>query len=170
MADVQSQSPKEVRELFEEACAKFWRWKELDERENFDISSSCKEDLEKLLVEYPTPEAIRKFNEEVSGITSFEETKKEYEEQVFYNDVVDRADEIYAEILRLAKIIAPDPEALGFGAEKFWVELCNMGTFKYDIDWEKSFNEEMAGEPVYPVTQKVEPIPDEEDLRKFLLG
>jgi len=161
---------EEVYKKFEEACVKFETWIKLYEDDDFDVSSDSKEELEELKGEYNTPDLIAKFNEECDGLTTFEEEVKRIETQIEFNETTDNADQIYADILKYAKIIVLNLDKLGLDKEKFEVRVYNMGVFKAEIDDDKEMNEEFADEPIYPKTKKVKPILDEEKLTKYLFG
>lgn len=161
---------EQVRKAFDEACAKIWKWFHLNEDLHFTISDDPVTELKELKEKCNTPEAIAEFNEEYGDSNAFQEVTNELEKQVEYNNIVDEIDLIYADILKYAKLIANDPEAFGLDSEKFLVELSNMGTFKEDIDTEKDFNEAATGEKIYPEMERVAPISDTDELKKFLLG
>ena len=162
---------EDAHKKFEEACVKFETWTELYENDdNFDINSEAEKDLQELKQEHNTPELIAKFNAECEGLTTFEDEIKKFEAQILFNQITDTADLIYADILKYAKIIAPHLDKLGLDKEKFEIRVYNMGICKMEIDDDKEMNEEFADEPIYPQTEKVEPILDEEKLSKYLFG
>jgi len=161
---------EETYKKFEEACAKFETWAELYEDDDFDISDNPGEALEELKKECSNAELIAKFNEECDGLTTFEEEVKRIETQIEFNTTTDSADQIYADILKYAKIIAPNLDKLGLDKEKFKTSIYNMGVCKSDIDDEKEMDEEFSDKSIYPKTKKVKPILDEEKLTKYLFG
>jgi hypothetical protein len=163
---------KESLKKYREACDKLKKWDELYSNDDFEISSDAKMELEELQKECDgTPESIVRYNKEC-GENAYQQDLEELNNQILYNEVTDIADAIYSELLESAKIIASDLEACGIGREEFLIEVYNMGIIKSDIDYDKEFNEELNEdkEPIYPITKKVEPIIDEDELKKILFG
>lgn len=151
---------------FNEACGKFVKYWELFADPDFDVSDTPEEELAELRKEYKIPDGV-----EVTGKHELDEELRKLNDQIFYNSVVDHADEIYKSILSAAKEIAKDLSAYGFDQNDFLVQVYNMGVAKQDIDDEKEMDELFAGEPVYPpVEEKMEPILDDEALKQYLFG
>ncbi len=174
MSEEKNISTEKAHERFEEACVKFETWTRLYESpisgENaFDISDEPEEELRELKEQCNTPELIAQFNEECEGLTTFEKEVKIFETQILFNKITDNADQIYADILKYAKIIARHLNKIGLDKEEFEVRVYNMGTFKTDIDDDKEICEEISDEVIFPETERIESIFDEE-LTKYLFG
>lgn len=151
---------------FNEACGKFVKYWDLFADPNFNVSDTPEEELAELRKEYKIPEGV-----EVTGKHELDKELRKLNDQIFYNSVVDHADEIYKSILSDAKEIAKDLSTYGFDQSDFLVQVYNMGVAKQDIDDEKEIDELFAEKPIYPpVEKKTEPILDDEALEKYLFG
>jgi hypothetical protein len=151
---------------FNKACGKFVKYWELFADSHFEVSDAPEEELAILRKECEIPDGV-----EITGKHELDEELRKLKNQIFYNSVVDHADEIYKSILSDAKEIAKDLTAYGFDRKDFLVQVYNMGVAKQDIDDEKEMNESFTGEPVHPpVKERTEPMLDDEALEQYLFG
>ena len=88
--------------------------------------------------------------------------------QKLYNSVEDNADPFYARILELGKAIAKEPSNYGMTPSELELKVYNVGIIKSDIDEDKGYNEEAAGEKIYVQQVYVEPLIDDEVLHQYL--
>ncbi len=152
MSEDKELTKKETLERFEEICGKFETWSCLYESDvDFEINPDAKEDLEE---------------EEDLSI----EKIALLEEQILFNDITDNADLLYAELLKLAKIIVTNFNRVVLLKEKFVIRTYNCGVSKMVIDSYKCLNEMTGERDDCLEMEKIDPVIDKKELTRYLFG